>query len=114
MTKIEGISDAANQFFTLALPNGETFELTLWFSPQQTGWFCAVSYNDFTVNAIRVTTNPNILAQFAHLLPFGIACFTNQDQEPLFQEDFTANNAALCLLDQTDLAALETYLGLKT
>src|SRR5215475_2405336 len=99
MTKVQGISNSANQLFTIFLPDGESFQLTLKFSPMQTGWFCGVEYKDFKVEVLRVCNSPNILAQFSHLLPFGLACFLTSNREPFFQEDFSAGNAALCVMD---------------
>jgi hypothetical protein len=113
MTKIQGISDYANQSFQIRLPSGNLFTLTLQYKPLQLGWFCSVEYQEFKVNCLRVTTNYNILAQFRNLLPFGIACFTRQNQEPLFAQDFLAGNASLCILDAEELEELEEYLGTK-
>lgn len=111
MTKIQGISDYPNQVFSLTLPDSSTMRLTLQYKPLQQGWFCSVLYGDFQVNNLRVTCNYNILEQFSNLIPFGLACLTNQNQEPFFAEDFLAGNAALCILDQTDLDNLEAYYG---
>ncbi len=113
MTKIQGIDQTAAQLFTLVLPDQSTCTLTLYFDDLQTGWFCDVAYQDFAVKGMRVTCNLNILAQHSNILPFGLACFTNQGQEPQFLQDFVAGNASLCLLDETDLANLETYIGTK-
>lgn len=109
MTKIQGITDYANQIFTLALPDGETVTLSLVYKPLQQGWFCGILYKDFQVTSLRVTCNYNILEQFSKLIPFGLACFTTENQEPFFAQDFQAGNAALCLLDQTDLDSLEAF-----
>lgn len=110
MTKIQGITDYANQLFTLALPNGETFELTLMFSPLQIGWFCGVKYGDnFQVDSLRVTTVYNILEQWSEIIPFGLACFTTQNQEPNFAQDFQSGAAALCILTQEEMLALKDF-----
>ncbi len=113
MTKIEGISDNANQIFTLILPDGGNCTLQLLYKPLQIGWFVGVTYQDFTVNVLRVGNSLNILRQFSNIIPFGLACFTNQGQDPLFQQDFLNGNAALCLLSQADLMALEDYVVSK-
>lgn len=111
MKKIQGISTDPKQSFTIILPTGDTCDLTLEYKPLQIGWFMGVSYKSFMVRVVRVTTNENILSQFANILPFGIACFTTSGEEPFFQEDFNAGNAALCILDQTDLEAVDAYIG---
>lgn len=109
MTKIQNISDYPNQLFTLALPNGESMTMTLVYKPLQYGWFVGIIYQDFEVKRLRVTCNYNILEQFSNLIPFGLACFTNQNQEPFFAQDFQANNAVLCVLDSTDIDNLRAF-----
>lgn len=109
MTKIQGISTDALQNFTVALADGTTFNMTLAFKPLQQGWFISVSYGAFSVTNMRVCCVYNILEQFSEQIPFGIACFTTQNQEPMFPQDFAASNAALCVLDETDVANLEAY-----
>lgn len=109
MTKIQGISDAASQNFTIALNDGSTFELGLVFKPLQQGWYLSVTYGDFTVTNMRLCCVYNVLEQFSNRLPFGLACFTTQNQEPMFPQDFKASNAALCVLDETDLNNLEAF-----
>jgi len=111
MTKIQGISDYASQLFTINLPNGETLQLSLTYMPLQTGWFMGVTYKDFVLNTMRVTTSQNLLHAFRKLLPFGIACITVGDREPFFAQDFQANNSALCILDEDELDALDVFLG---
>lgn len=109
MTKIQGISDYPKQIFSIALPDGETLTLSLTYRPLQQGWFASVVYQNFEIDNLRVTCNYNILEQWSNLIPFGIACFTTQNQEPFFAQDFLAGNAALCLLDATDLENLEAF-----
>ena len=87
--------------------------MNLVYKPLQIGWFCSVTYLDFKVTNLRVGNSLNILTQFKNLIPFGLACFTNQGQDPLFQQDFLAGNATLCLLDAADVAAVGAYIGSK-
>lgn len=114
MTEIQSITADAKQSFTLTLPNGETATLRLEFKPLQLGWFAAVSYGaGFLVNSLRITRNQNVLDQFSNVIPFGLGCFTDDGEEPLFQQSFAAGRARLCLLDQSDMAALAEYYGDK-
>lgn len=109
MTKIQGISTDANQFFTISLPDGTSFQLTLLFKPLQQGWYMTVEYGDFQVSNMRVTTFYNILEQYTNQIPFGIGCITSAGQDPMFAQDFQSGNAALCVLDSVDIAAIEAY-----
>lgn len=111
MKKIQGITADPHQFFTIFLPNGETFNLTLKYSPQQLGWFCGVGYKNFKVNSLRVTRSYNILSQFSNLLPFGLGCLTQTDREPFFDQDFSTGHGALVLLNRDDMDAIEDYLS---
>lgn len=113
MNKIQGITDNGNQVFTLLLPGGGTCSINLFYKPLQIGWYVAVKYQSFAVNVIRVGASLNLLDQFSNLIPFGLACFTTQGQDPFFQQDFQSGNATLCLLDSNDLLILGSYFGSK-
>jgi hypothetical protein len=109
MTQIQGISADATQTFTISLVDGSTFNMILTFKPLQQGWFLSLTYGDFEVTNMRVCCVYNILEQFTGQIPFGIACLTNQNQEPMFPQDFQAGNAGLFVLDATDLANVEAF-----
>lgn len=111
MRQIQSITNDPAQAFTLSLPSGEQIQLELWYVPMQIGWFFSLSYRAFSVSCMRVTRNQNMLYQFSDLLPFGLACFTNDGREPLLLEDFAARNASLYVLDPADMAALEAFYG---
>ncbi len=111
MLLINELTDDFKQKHSIILPNGRTADLILEFKPQQTGWFMSLTYLEFTVTGYRVTCSPNFTRQFKNLIPFGIACFVDQNQEPMFQEDFSSGRAKLYLLTSEEVAALEAFIG---
>ncbi len=111
MLLINELTDDFKQKHTITLPNGKQTELTLEFKPQQIGWFMTLTYEDFTVTGYRVTTNPNFIRQFKNLVPFGLACFVEENQEPMFQEDFSSGRAKLYILTEDEVGELEGIIG---
>lgn len=111
MLLIQGISYQPKQKQTLTLPNGKIATMYLEFKPQQTGWFLGLDYEDFSLRNFRIVTGENIFRQFKNLLPFGLACITDDNQEPMFQEDIYSGRAKLYILTLSDVAEVEAYLS---
>lgn len=113
MQLMEQITSDARQKQAFVLPDGSTFTLELAFKPQQLGWFIeAITYKEFVLKGYRICTSPNIMYQFKNQIPFGIACLTDENQEPTQQQDFESGRSKLYLLDGVDIANLaEIYSG---
>lgn len=110
MYLIQQITSNPFQQQILTLPDGTTLSLTIYFIPQQYGWFItSLTYKTFTLQGVRITNSPNILYQFQNQIPFGLACFSSQNREPTQQNDFVSGANILFLLDATDVAG---YTGL--
>lgn len=104
MYPIQQITTDALQNTILVLPNSETCSLTINYMDRQIGWFIInLTYNNFQLNGIRIVNSPNLLNQFSNQIPFGLACYTNGNREPTFQQDFSAGNSTLYLLDATEV-----------
>lgn len=104
MYKIDQISSNAIQTQKITLPDATTFDITIRFVPLQFGWFIdSLAYGDFTLEGYRIVTSPNILNQFINRLPFGLACFTSNNQEPTQQEDFSSGYANLYILTAAEV-----------
>lgn len=123
---IQQITSDALQQQKLILPDGTILTLQLYYRPMQLGWFIeSLVYNPVTVSygppsnyvgpfvakGIRITNSPNLLNQFRNQIPFGIACYTQQNREPTQAQDFASGAAALYLLDKAEVAH---YAGLLT
>ena len=111
MYLIKQITNDAKQRQTLILPNGNTTLTYLEYKPMQIGWFLTLTYLTFKVSNIRVVTSPNMLHQFKNIIPFGLACFVDQNQEPLLQDDFASGRAKLFILDSSELNIFDGILS---
>lgn len=97
----------------LILYNGNILNLTLYFISLQQGWFITnLTYNNFTLNGLRVTASPNMLNQFRNQIPFGLGCFTTLLREPSLVQDFSSGNFNLYILDQSEIDEYAQILSL--
>lgn len=107
MFKIDGLSSYTYQKQRLILPNGDPIIFTIRYSPQQFGWFITelvYAPTSFVLNGARITVSPNFMHQYRNLAPFGMACFTRDNQEPTQIEDFSSGYAQLYILSQDEVA----------
>lgn len=99
MRLIEGITASAFQENSVTLPNGTVLLIELRYIEMQRGWFIErIVYEDFNLNGLRICNSPNILHQYRNLIPFGLACETNEGREPSLLTDFDNNDSRLYLL----------------
>lgn len=111
MYLITQVTNAPLQNMNLILPNSTVVSVTLYFVPQQYGWFFTnITYNSFVLNGMRVVNSPNMLLQFQNQIPFGLACYSTNNREPSLQEDFLSGASNLYLLDQTDMQEVYSFL----
>lgn len=97
---------------TLVLPDGSSISLTIYFVPMQFGWFITeLSYGDFVLNGLRITTQPNMLYQFRNVIPFGLACFSPSGREPSLQEDFASGASVLYILTAEEVQQYADFLS---
>ena len=111
MNQIVNITSDALQNQTMILADGTTFSYTMYYVPNQYGWFFNnITYGSFVLNSIRITNNANMLYQWQNLIPFGIACFSTSDREPSQQQDFASGYSNLYVLSQAECQSLKTYI----
>lgn len=111
MLQIQGITDYPNQKRQLVLPDGTSMIMTMYFVPQQYGWFIrSLTYGNFTLQGLRITNQPNMLRQWRELIPFGLACFSKADREPSQAQDFQTGDSNLYLLTSDEVAQYEALL----
>ena len=106
MQTINNISNDPKQKHTVLLAEDSSrIVLNLVYKPTQMGWFLDIEYEDlgFKLYGIRVTTNTNILNQWRNVLPFGIMCTCEDNQEPLLLDDFIVNRAQLHILNKEEI-----------
>ena len=112
MQKIRQVTNDALQTQTIVLADGSTFDMTMYYIPQQYGWFLTnITYGNFVLNSVRITTSPNILYQYKNQIPFGIACVTKGNLEPTQQQDFADGTSALYLLTAAEVDEYSEYLS---
>ncbi len=104
MLQITQLTLEPKQNMTVALPNGDIFTMNVRYKPQQQGWFIEnLTYSDFVLNSLRITTSPNMLLQWRNFLPFGLGCFSVNNREPMLLEDFTSGDCKLYVLSQAEV-----------
>lgn len=113
MYLVQNISENARQRQTLILQDGSQVTIEIQFREMQYGWFInELTYGTFTLKGVRITTNPDIIYQFRNQLPFGLACFTKDGNDPTQIQDFASEYAQLFVLSQEEVATLaELYSG---
>lgn len=105
MNLIQNITADPLQQQTIVLPNGNSFTLQLYFMPQQYAWIIQqLTYQNFQLQGIRITNNPNLLFQWQNQIPFGLACFSTANREPTQQQDFSSGNSQLFVLSPAEVA----------
>lgn len=111
MLQIQEITTDPKQKHAIQLPDGTLFSFVLSFVPMQYGWFITeLEYVDFLLGNIRVVNSPNMLHQFRNQLPFGLACFSKQNREPMLAEDFSSSNSILYVLTQEEVEDYTRFL----
>jgi hypothetical protein len=112
MYLIKQITVQPRQKQRLIIYDGSFFDITLYFMAMQKGWFIEeLVYKDFILNGLRIVNSPNMLRQFKNKLPFGLACFSGQNREPMCIEDFDSENSKLYVMDDTEVLYYENYLA---
>lgn len=111
MNLIQQITNDANQTQTIVLPDGTSFDFTLYYVDLQIGWFITnLTYGTFTLSGFRVSRSPNMLNQYRNQIPFGLGCVMTQDREPTQQLDFSTGVGQLYLLSAAEVAQFSSFL----
>ncbi len=115
MTTINGFTNQAAQVIGIILEDGSRVTMTLYYRPQQNGWFFDLSWPGvkvlpvpFQARNLRLVTAGNLLRQFRDFLPVGLACFTVDNADPMTQNCFIDGTTSLVLLNPADVTAIES------
>ena len=112
MYKISAITSDPLQKQTFNLPDGTQLKMTIYFVYQQRGWFIReLVYNNIVIRGMRICNGINILEQFKNKLPFGLACLTKANREPMNIEDFSSGASALYILSASEVQSYSRYLS---
>lgn len=109
---VQQITSDPFQVQTLVLPDGTTTMITMLFVPMQFGWFITnLTYGSFVLNGVRISNSPNILNQFRNQIPFGLACYSTQNREPMLQQDFSSGASILYILTAAETQEYASFLN---
>lgn len=112
MLTVQQITDAPKQKQTIILPDGSQFVLRIEYIPMQVGWFIReITHLDFRVTNVRIVTSPNLLHQFRNQIPFGLAIFTDGNQEPVLPGDFLSGRSKMYVLSSAEVDQYEAILS---
>lgn len=114
MNIVNGITNQPTQILGLILPDGSRVTVTLYFRPQQNGWFFDVEWpgsntiiTPFTVQNRRLVAAGNLLRQFQFIIPFGLMCVTVDNADPITQACLSDGSVQIVLLNEDDIATIE-------
>ncbi len=99
------LTEDIKQEFTLNLDNGKTVTIRIDYIVILQGFYI-ISYIYQEVEIflnLRITLTPfGIFDQFKNILPFDLLCYSNDNIEPIFQNDFTSGRVLLTLISQEE------------
>ena len=104
---IDNLTNFADQATVIQLPDGTTFDLELIYHGATERWIMNVYYGNKIANGIGVCCFPNLLRQWALVLPFGIACIADNQVDPFDIDDFSSGRVQLYVLTLDDIANIE-------
>lgn len=99
-------TDPQQQIILTGLP-GISVQMTLRFMPRISRWVMGLTYQDFELEGLCVTTTPNMLRQYRNRIPFGIMCISASGLDPFTVNDFASQASNLYLLDSADVTTIE-------
>lgn len=104
MYQVQNLTNNSRQKQTLALPDGTFIVIELYFIEMQQGWFITnLTYGEFVLRGVRISNSPNILYQYKNQIPFGLACFSSAEREPMLADDFASGASKLYVLTEEEV-----------
>lgn len=104
---INNLTNFADQITTLQLEDGSTANLELIYQGATERWTMNLTYGTRTYNGIGMCCYPNLLRPWREILPFGLACTTQDQTDPFDINDFASGRVSLYILTQADVEAVE-------
>lgn len=105
---IGNLTNFADQLTNLQLADGSVASMELIFQGATERWIMNITYGTFIANGIGVCCYPNLLRQWREILPFGLACTSNNQTDPFNINDFASGRVLMYILTQADITAIET------
>lgn len=111
MQQIDTLTDAADQVVLLILPNKSRLTLELIYHPRIGRWTFDLAHSLLVLNGLNVCVGYNLLRPWKNLLPFGLACATNDGGDVVSLNDFSSGRAALYGLSKDEARQTESFIG---
>lgn len=110
MQVITSLTQSPNQIHQLVLDNNDTAEFKLRYYARMLSWYFDLTYNNKTINNVKIVLHPNILRQFRNILPFGITFFTDNGSpiEPFQKTDFSTGRVKMGILNSEEVNLIES------
>lgn len=108
MKQITTLTAAPKQQHTLVLDNNETADFYLEYCGRMESWYFSFAYNDTVQKCIKVVLTPNALRHLRRIIPFGIMFTSESMVEPFRIDDFTSGRIQMFVLNEEDVATIET------
>lgn len=110
MYAVNQLTDDAFQTTVLQMPDGSTATLNLYFRASTPRWYFdflhpALPFGGPQGNGLSVY--PNLLRPWQNIVPFGMACVTLDQQDPVGNRDFVDGYATIYILNSTDVLSVE-------
>jgi len=106
--QIDSLSDEPKQTTQIMLDDGSFVSLAVRYLPRPQVWMADVSWGNFSLNNFVLRCHPNLLRQWRHVIPFGIAILAEGDLDPFMVDDFKVGRVGFFLLNSDDIETVET------
>jgi hypothetical protein len=111
---IDNLTNSPNQSSTVTLDDGSAvvFNFRFMDTASPAFWVLDVIYDtlNFSLYNLNLSAHPNLLRQWGNVLPFGLLVSSTDGLDPLDINDFSNGRISLVLLDNTGIAAVESYI----
>lgn len=110
MTLIDNLTAFSDQVTNLILPNGTVANVRFKFDGATERWRIDVVHETHTFNSVGLCCHPNLLRQWRNVIPFGLACVTSDQTDPIRSTDFSVGRVKMYLLNAADVEDVEVTL----
>lgn len=108
MNLIDNLTAFSDQVTNLILDDRSVAVVRFKFDGNTERWRIDVSYGTREMTGIGLCCHPNILRQWRNVIPFGLACVTSDQTDPVRSVDFATGRVKMYLLNQSDVAYVES------
>ena len=108
MKQITTLTAAPKQQHTLILENNDTVDFYLEYCGRMQSWYFNISYKNIEQKCIKVVLTPNALRHLRKIIPFGIAFISEGNVEPFQIDDFATGKVQMYVLNNDDVATIES------